>query len=258
MNAFERRNKIVELLNQHGSVLVNDLSPRFNVSEVTIRTDLRLLEKTGVLLRFHGGAAHSHLNLSDTPLNELQLEERYQCSIDPKKHIALAAMNYVQDGSSIILDSGSTTMMIAEELVKLKNITVITNNLPAAFILSDNMDIVLFVCGGTLRHKTRSMHGRATEQCLEGLAADLLFVGADGIDPQRGITTFNEGFAISSMMAKAANKVIAVVDSSKFGRSGLNTVLPLKQLDTIITDRGVDDKYRQAFTHQHIEFITAG
>lgn len=255
MHSLERRNKIMELLNSTGTVLVSTLSSQFSVSEVTIRTDLRLLEGKGLLTRFHGGATLAN-HFKTKSSNELQLEERYQCFADPKKRIALEAIKLIKQGDTIILDSGSTTMLIAEELVKINNITVITNNLPAAFVLSDNNSIVLFVCGGTLRHKTRSLHGKIAEQSLVGISADILFVGADGIDSKRGITTFNDGYSISEIMANAAKKVVAVLDSSKFGKNGFNIVLPLTKLNMIITDNDVEDEYKKEFMDKHIEFIT--
>ena len=255
MNASERRQEIIELLNMNSTVLVCDLSKKYDVSEVTIRTDLRLLEKQGVLTRFHGGATKIIDNDDIKSFKELQLEERYQRFIEAKKRIALEAVKQVKEGDIIILDSGSTTMLIAEELVKLKHITVITNSLTSAFILSDNSDIMLLICGGTLRHKTRSFHGKIAEQSLDGISADILFVGADGIDAQRGITTFNEGYTISSVMANVAKKVVAVLDSSKFGRNGINIVLPLNKLDVIITDTNVDNKYKQEFAKQGINLI---
>ena len=255
MNASERRQEIIELLNMNSTVLVSDLSKKYDVSEVTIRTDLRLLEKQGVLTRFHGGATKIIDNDDIKSFKELQLEERYQRFIEAKKRIALEAVKQVKEGDIIILDSGSTTMLIAEELVKLKHITVITNSLTSAFILSDNSDIMLLICGGTLRHKTRSFHGKIAEQSLDGISADILFVGADGIDAQRGITTFNEGYTISSVMANVAKKVVAVLDSSKFGRNGINIVLPLNKLDVIITDTNVDNKYKQEFAKQGINLI---
>ena len=255
MNASERRQEIIELLNMNSTVLVCDLSKKYDVSEVTIRTDLRLLEKQGVLTRFHGGATKIIDNDDIKSFKELQLEERYQRFIEAKKRIAIEAVKQVKEGDIIILDSGSTTMLIAEELVKLKHITVITNSLTSAFILSDNSDIMLLICGGTLRHKTRSFHGKIAEQSLDGISADILFVGADGIDAQRGITTFNEGYTISSVMANVAKKVVAVLDSSKFGRNGINIVLPLNKLDVIITDTNVDNKYKQEFAKQGINLI---
>ncbi|MFK8258570.1 DeoR/GlpR family DNA-binding transcription regulator [Erwinia sp. AnSW2-5] len=240
MNTFERRRKIVELVNAQGSLLVNDISGKLGVTEVTIRADLRLLEERGLLTRFHGGAARVSSALQEPEAvqyhAEVSLTDRYQLASWPKKRIAIAAAGLVQEGDTLILDSGSTTKLIAEELVAFSNITVITNNLPAAFILAENKDITLVVCGGTLRHKTISLHGSIAEYALRDVSANLMFVGADGLDPDSGITTFNEGFAISSVMAAAAHKVVVVTDASKFGRKGFNQVLPLEKIDTIITD----------------------
>ncbi|KYK78628.1 hypothetical protein SC936_08690, partial [Aggregatibacter actinomycetemcomitans serotype e str. SC936] len=116
MNTFDRRNLIIELLKENGSVLVNDLAKRFNVSEVSIRTDLRLLEEQNLLTRFHGGAG-----LLQSQDNETFLDDRYLLSPDPKIRIAKAAAGLIKEGDTIILDSGSTTMMIANELLKIKN-----------------------------------------------------------------------------------------------------------------------------------------
>ena len=137
-------------------------------------------------------------------------------------------------------------MLIAEALAKKSNITVITNSLPAAFTLSDNKDITLVVCGGTVRHKTHSMHGTIAERSLQGISADLMFVGADGIDTTNGITTFNEGYSISGVMAAAAHKVVAVLDASKFNRRGFNQVLPMDKIDCVITDEGISEKDKVA------------
>ncbi|PKE32910.1 transcriptional regulator [Rahnella sp. AA] len=249
MNTYDRRNKIIGLVNENGSVLVSELSSSFGVSEVTIRSDLGLLEQKGALSRFHGGAskrAAQQKSLPDTQHGEMVLEERYLQASDPKKRIAQAAAGMIKPGDTVIIDSGSTTMLLAEELVKSGDITVITNNLPAAFVLSENPDITLVVCGGTLRHKTRSLHGNITEYALQGIVANLMFVGADGLDAATGITTFNEGYSISGIMAAAAQQVVVVTDSTKFGRRGYNLVLPMDKIDTIITDTDIRDEALQA------------
>lgn len=168
MNSFERRNKIVDMVNTQGSVLVLDLSNLFGISEVTIRADLRLLEEKGLLTRFHGGAARAGSDLTDAENQEVVLEDRYQLASDPKKRIAQAAVAMIREGMTVILDSGSTTLLIAEALVRMTNITVITNSLPAAFTLAENKDITLVVCGGTVRHKTHSMHGTIAERFSAG------------------------------------------------------------------------------------------
>lgn len=254
MNTFERRNQIVDLVNKQGSILVTDLSDTFGISEVTIRADLRLLEEKGLLMRFHGGAARSG-NVMDNDIQEIALEERYALASDPKKRIALAAVELVKEGMTILLDSGSTTLLIAEALVGVSNITVITNNLPAAYVLSENKDITLVVIGGTVRHKTHSMHGTIAELSLRGINADIMFVGADGIDAVNGITTFNEGYSISGVMAEAAHHVVAVLDASKFNRRGFNQVLPLKKIDCVITDASISSANKSALKDTHIQLV---
>ena len=256
MNSFERRNKIVDLVNLQGSVMVLDLSNLFGISEVTIRTDLRLLEEKGLVTRFHGGAARPGSSLAESENQEVVLEDRYQLASDPKKRIAQAAAAMIEVGMTVILDSGSTTMLIAEALAKKANITVITNSLPAAFALSENKDITLVVCGGTVRHKTHSMHGTIAERSLSGISADLMFVGADGIDATNGITTFNEGYSISSVMAAAAHKVVAVLDASKFNRRGFNQVLPMEKIHCVITDDGIGKQDKDLLLKTGTEIIT--
>ncbi len=255
MNSFERRNKIVDIVNSQGSALVLDLSNYFGISEVTIRADLRMLEEKGLVTRFHGGAARPSSYLMDAENQEVILEDRYQLAKDPKKRIADAAVNMVDDGMTVILDSGSTTLLIAEALLKKSNITVITNSLPAAFALSENQDITLVVCGGTVRHKTHSMHGTLAEHSLHGISADVMFVGADGMDMTNGITTFNEGYSISAVMAAAAHRVVAVLDATKFNRRGFNQVLPLEQINCVITDESIRVEDKKALEKSQVEVV---
>ena len=256
MNSFERRNKIIQLVNEQGTVLVQDLAGVFAASEATIRADLRFLEQKGVVTRFHGGAAKIMSGNSETETQEVGFKERFQLASAPKNRIAQAAVKMIHEGMTVILDSGSTTMLIAEGLMTAKNITVITNSLPAAFALSENKDITLVVCGGTVRHKTRSMHGSIAERSLQDINADLMFVGADGIDAVNGITTFNEGYSVSGAMVTAANKVIAVLDSSKFNRRGFNQVLPIEKIDIIITDDAVSEVDKLALQKPRVKLIT--
>lgn len=253
MNLRERRKNILELLKQTGTVQVVALAEQFSLSEVTIRMDLRILEEYGYLIRFNGGAKLCwHKNIDE------------QKTL-PKKHMAFThilklrmakqASAMVFPGASVILDGSSTTLLIAEELVKVGDITVITNNIPAANILSSNQNITLVLCGGMYNHKTRSLHGSIAESTLAGVTADLLFVSADGIDPKIGITTFSEGYAISAAMANAANRVIAIADSSRYGRSGFNQVLSIEQIDTLIIDDGLGDAERIALKTAGVELL---
>ena len=125
MNSFERRNKIIQLVNEQGTVLVQDLAGVFAASEATIRADLRFLEQKGVVTRFHGGAAKIMSGNSETETQEVGFKERFQLASAPKNRIAQAAVKMIHEGMTVILDSGSTTMLIAEGLMTAKNITVI-------------------------------------------------------------------------------------------------------------------------------------
>lgn len=258
MNTFDRRSKIVELVNHAGSQTVSQISELLGVTEVTVRSDLRLLEERGLLTRFHGGAARMNSLLPEHQgdSDEVSLVDRYQMASSPKRRIAREAALLVKEGETIILDSGSTTKLLAEELAERKNITVITNNIPAVNVLLDNTDITLVVCGGTLRHKTVSLHGSIAEYALRGVSANKMFVGADGLDTENGITTFNEGYAISAIMAAAAQEVVVVTDGSKFGRKGFNIVLPLDRIDTIITDTSAPDDMVAALKEKNKKVIT--
>ncbi len=257
MNPLNRREKILELLKKDGQVAVKELSVLFNTSEVTLRSDLKFLENQGKLKRFFGGAQ----SIESLPLtqqeheDEVQIDNRYHLNSDSKERIANVAAGLVRKGDSIIIDSGSTTHLVAKCLAKEGGYTVITNNLAASAELLEAPDTTLVIVGGTYRSKTKSLHGYQAEQCLNGVQADILFVGADGIDPEKGITTFNEGFAITSVMASCVQKVIAVVDSAKLGRIGFNKVLDASQIDTLVTDSGIPAETKRQFENIGLEVI---
>ncbi|MCK6264598.1 DeoR/GlpR family DNA-binding transcription regulator [Vibrio sp. ZSDE26] len=255
MNPLKRKEKILELLKRQEQVSVKELSTLFSTSEVTLRADLKSLEKQGKLKRFFGGAQ----SMNSLPLtqkdDEVQLDSRYDMNKDSKSKIAQAAAGLVSKGDSIIMDSGSTTHLVAEQLASEGGYTIITNNLAASSALMEAQDTTLVIVGGTYRAKTKSLHGYQAAQCLEGVQADVLFVGADGIDPDKGITTFNEGFAITDVMAKCVQKVIAVVDSSKLGRIGFNKVLDISRINTLVIDAGISSEQKQKFETAGVKVV---
>ncbi|WP_394240907.1 DeoR/GlpR family DNA-binding transcription regulator [Vibrio astriarenae] len=258
MNPLNRREKILELLKQDGQVAVKDLSALFDTSEVTLRSDLKHLEQQGKLKRFFGGAQSIEslpLITKSEPEDEIQLDNRYQMNSDSKERIASVAAGLVTKGDSIIIDSGSTTHLVAKCLAKEGGYTIITNNLAASAELLEAPDTTLVIVGGTYRSKTKSLHGYQAEQCLNEVQADVLIVGADGIDPEKGITTFNEGYAITAVMAACVQKVIAVVDSSKLGRIGFNKVLDASQIDTLVIDAGIPTETKRKFEERGLEVL---
>ncbi|MGW8192001.1 transcriptional repressor AgaR [Sphingomonas hankookensis] len=239
----ERRQQISALVRERGSVQVAPLASRFGVSMQTIRKDLHYLEKRGVAERSYGGAISADaVNVVAEP----PLETKRASNIDEKARIGALAASMVQPGDSIVLDSGTTTLQIAHHLPDDEDITVLTNDLDILCALARKERIRVVMLGGTLRRRNRAFYGAQTENALDDLHVDKLFLGVDGFDLERGITTHFEPEAmLNRKMVKAARQVIAVTDKSKFGRVCLHRILNVAEIDDLITD-GDDAEGMQA------------
>jgi DeoR family transcriptional regulator, aga operon transcriptional repressor len=231
----ERRRHILELLNRDGRVLVVDLAKQFRTSQVTIRKDLDALEAHGRIHRSHGGA----LPARESALEDPTLREKEKLHRKEKLQIAGAAARMVREGQVVILDSGTTTTAIARALRKFQNLTVITNAVNIAAELSgSSLEVIL--TGGSLRKNSFSLVGPIAEETLRRLNADILFLGVDGFDVQHGLTTPNLLEAkVNRAMMDVARIVVAVCDSSKFGRRTLSAIAPPSEVHYLITDRGI-------------------
>jgi len=233
----ERRHRIVELLREHGKVTVEALAARFATSAVTIRTDLATLEADGALERTHGGALLRRED-DDQPITVKQTLHHAE-----KVRIAKVAAELIQDGETIILDSGTTTAEIAKQIRKLEvhSINVITNALNIASLLADVPAVRLIMPGGILRPESKSLSGHIAEAALANLQADRLFLGADGLDPERGVMTPHLPEAqLNAKMIEISRQVIAVADSSKLMRRNISLIARVEQLHMLITDTGAN------------------
>lgn len=229
----ERKRRICELLRAEGRVTVEALAARFRISPVTIRADLAALEAAGALARTHGGALS--VPNHDEPLNVKRLQRRAE-----KLRIAEAAATLVRDGETIVLDSGTTTAEIARRIrtCDLKSINVITNALSIAALLIDVPSVRLIMPGGILRRESNSLSGSMAEAALNGLRADRLYLGADGVDPQVGVMTPHLPEAeLNAKMIAISRHVVVVADSSKFARRNISLIARTEQLHLLITDR---------------------
>ena len=231
----ERRRHILEILNRDGRVLVVDLAKQFRTSQVTIRKDLDVLQAHGRIQRSHGGA----LPARESALDDPTLREKEKLHRKEKLQIAAAAVRMVREGQVVILDSGTTTTAIARALRKFQNLTIITNAVNIAAELSgSSLEVIL--TGGTLRKNSFSLVGPIAEETLRRLNGDILFLGVDGFDVQHGLTTPNLLEAkVNRAMMEVARIVVAVCDSSKFGRRTLSLIAPSSAAHYLITDRGV-------------------
>ncbi len=233
----ERRHRILDLLREHGRVTVEALASRFATSAVTIRTDLATLEAAGALERTHGGALLGRDN-DDQPITVKQTLHHAE-----KVRIAKTAVTLIQDGETVILDSGTTTAEIAKQIRKLeiRSINVITNALNIATLLADVPFVRLIMPGGILRPESNSLSGPLAEAALAGLQADRLFLGADGLDPERGVMTPHLLEAqLNAQMIAISGQVIAVADSSKLMRRNISLIARVEQLHMLITDSGAN------------------
>lgn len=251
MFAEERQEKIAELLKLKSSIKVNELAGIFNVSESTIRRDLQDMEERGLLMRTHGGAVEvKKTNFEPT------FKEKEDRKHDEKSTVGKVAALIIEDGDTIILDSGTTTLEIAR-CIEAKNITVITNSIDIASVLSNREDIELIVTGGILRRITRAMVGHMTEAALRNFRVDKAFIGANGISLEEGITTpnFTEAQTKKAMM-NVANKVFIVADSSKFNQVSFSVISPIRAVTAIITSSDLDEAIIKDFQDAGVEIIT--
>jgi DeoR family transcriptional regulator, aga operon transcriptional repressor len=229
---LERHTKILELIGERGKVEVSELSRLFRISEVTIRNDLKGLHKRGLVRRAHGGAIRV-----DTFSVDASLQVKAALRADEKQRIGAAAAALINDGDSVILDSGTTTQHIAKHIKDRKDLTVITNGINVAMELLGVQGVRLVLLGGMVRQNSYSAVGHFAEDMLKQLSADKLFLAVDAFDLDFGLSTPNpEESKVNQAMVQIANETILVADSSKFGRRSLSHIVPLSAIDKIITD----------------------
>lgn len=247
----ERRQHILSLIQSHGRALVRDLSRSLKISQITIRKDLEYLQSKGLVQRTHGGA----LRIQSSALLDPTLKEKQKQHSQEKQRIAAAAVRMVEEGQCVMLDSGTTTTAIAQELKRFSQLTVITNAVNiAAELTSTNLEVILI--GGSLRKNSFSLVGPLAEDVLQEMHADILFLGVDGFDPEVGLTTPNfVESRVNRAMVKAARRVVAVCDSTKFNRRSLSRIVLPSAIHCVITDRGLPPETAEILRAQNIEVV---
>jgi DeoR family transcriptional regulator of aga operon len=233
----ERRRLIRELVDAQGRVTVDQLAARFDISLVTIRSDLNALAEIGAVVRTRGGALAQRAD-EDLPISVKQSIHRAE-----KMRIAAAAVKLIGEGKTIVLDSGTTTGEIAKQIrgLKVNSINVITNALNVAVLLAGAPHVTLIMLGGVLRQSSYSLSGPQAELALQGLQADILFLGFDGMDAEIGLMTPHLLEArLNAQMIKMARHVVAVGDSSKLHRRNVSVIARTEQIDQLITDVGAN------------------
>lgn len=229
----ERRQVISALVRDRGSVQVAPLAERFGVSVQTIRKDLRYLSERGVAERAYGGAiAAGAVNQVAEPA----LDAKRGANQAAKARIGRVAAALVAPGSSVLLDSGTTTLAVAHALSD-DDLTVLTNDLDLLVALARKERITVVVLGGALRRRNMAFYGPQAVAALDDLRVDTLFLGVDGLDLEAGLTTHYEPEALlNRKMLQTARRVVAVTDGSKLGRVCLHRIAGLDRIDDLVTD----------------------
>jgi len=249
---LKRRAHILEIINQDGKVTVSDLSEKYGVSVVTIRNDLIQLERKKLLIRTHGGAIREQRVGFD-----FAVSQKAEMHTDEKLRIANKAIEFIKDGDTIILDSGSTTQQIAKQLKIFKNLTVVTNALNIVATLSGCENIEIVIPGGYLRKKSISLIGPIAEKGINNFYADKLFLAVDGIDGEYGITTPNmEEAHLNRLMIDRSKEVFVVTDSSKFEKRSMAFIAGLEKIDILITDKNIPEKQKTLCENKNVKIIT--
>jgi DeoR/GlpR family transcriptional regulator of sugar metabolism len=246
--AAQRRQQVLRAV-RGGTTQVAELAAAFGVSEMTVRRDLRDLEREGKLLRVHGGAVSV---TAEPSFAEIEVERPAV-----KDAIGALAAGLVEDGETVVLDIGTTTLALARHL-RGRTLTVITSNLAAYEELLPEETIELVLLGGVVRRNYRSLVGVLAEDALRQLRADVAFLGASGIDPELGIldTTMVE-VPIKRAMLDAAERCVLVADSAKFGMRGVVRVCGPERLHALVSDGGIPGPARAALERAGVEVMLA-
>jgi DeoR family transcriptional regulator of aga operon len=241
-STVSRRIKILETLKSDGQVNVKDLSEALGVTGVTIRNDLAQIEKKNILIRERGGAIKIDQNYLD---EDFPLSDKQKKHLLEKKEIGKKAAELIENGNTIIIDSGSTTYQLAKNLNSFEDLTVITNALNVATLLAEYKNINVIVPGGILRKNSVSLIGILAEKGFKDYFCDKVFLGVDGFDLDFGISTPSpEEAHLNQIMIEISKEVIVVTDSSKFERRGFAFIAPVNKINSVVTDKGIRTEHK--------------
>jgi DeoR/GlpR family transcriptional regulator of sugar metabolism len=251
MLSVERKQLILETLRREGKVLSSELVSQLNVSEDTIRRDLRDLAESGLLMRVHGGA----LPVSGQALTYTARQSQAQTA---KVAIGRAAAGLVRSGQVVLLDGGTTTLQVAHYFPIDLYATVITNSPPIAVALAEHPHIETILLGGRLLKNSLVAVGAATVDALRSIRADLFLLGVRSLHPEVGIGVLDleESYVKRAMMNSAA-EVVALASKEKLGTAAPYIVGAIGQLTHIVTEKTVSDKVLEPYEAAGITIIRA-
>lgn len=248
MLAAERRNRILEKLQEEKKVIVSELSGQFNVSEETIRRDLDRLDKEGLAVKSYGGAV-----LNENIGLDLPFQVRRKKNMKGKQRIGAIIAQLVQDGEHIILDPSTTAVAIVKALQNKQRLTVITNSIEVLVELADKSGWEIISSGGTLRENYLALVGPRAMDGIASFNADKAIISCKGIDMEKGITDANEMFSqVKQSMLGAASFRILAADHTKFDRVAFSKICEVSQIDMVVTDERPSGAWMEYFREKGI------
>jgi len=255
MKIKERRQRIIDLVNDWESLSVVFLAKKFDVSEMTIYRDLNVLENDGFLKKTSGGA----ISINDFLVHsESSFSKRLKNHNREKKAITKRAVEYINDGESIIIDGGTTSFALVKEINKtdLKELTVLTNNIIVQLELMKNSNIEVITIGGVAKYSSYSTVGPIAENALRDMQVEKVFITAKGISSEGDIfdPQLNEG-KIKSLFIERARKKILLVDSNKFGIFGFYKFANISDFDVMIVDSKIQKEYLESLEKLNINLV---
>jgi DeoR family transcriptional regulator of aga operon len=253
MSIAERHKYILEQLNKNGFIKVVPLARELDVTVVTIRKDIKLLEEQNLLFKMHGSAMPVNPHVPD-----VSVDIKNGIRSTEKNLIGRAAAKLIDANDSIIIASGSTISAFVGNITISGYLNVVTPSLRVAMALTEKEDVRVTIMGGEIHRKSLSVRGEYAARAFEEITCSKLFMGIDGIDPEFGLTTSNvEEARLSKHMMDAATRTIILADSSKFGQRGFGRICSLERIDTIITDKGITGAMQDIIEDAGVRLIIA-
>ena len=252
MTAEQRKQKILELLKENDTVRVTNLSRLFGVSEVTVRTYLEDMEKKGLLSRIHGGAVSSY-----KPYYSMNLNQRLEANQKAKVAIASRVAALIQPNDTVMLNAGTTTLLVFRRFPVSYNLNIVTNSISIALEASGNPNYNVILVGGAVNTKYQFTYGNDAVKQLRKYHADKLILSVDGIDKERGFTTYyNKESDVDIAMLEQSDTCIVAADRSKFGHKAFAKISDISVADYIVTNGSFSDEAKEEFQTLGVTLLT--
>lgn len=258
----ERQSRLRDILSRRGMCDLDTLAAELNVSQSTVRRDIEMLEQSGIVERTHGGVIWigdrtSTFSQSNAPATgPYAFHQRMNYRADAKHRIAQAAARLVQPGQTILIDGGTTTFYLAQELLG-RPLQIVTNSLPIANLFLNDEHVELVLTGGAMYPRHGVLLGPMVESMLESIHTKTLFLSVAGI---HGGTLYNQNMLLvqaEQRMMEQAQEVVLLADSGKFGQQALSRLCPLSEIDVVVSDDALAPNHRDAIRAAGCQLILA-